>query len=193
MELPVKAERVRRAGRCCSKSSCLPRLLFAELDESGFGIHAIDDGDGFQADACGTELCSTGLHALFYRDTDADEFGACLLHEIDERLAGFTVGEEIVHDEDLVGRLEVRARNENVVELFVREGICLGNVLVVGAVDGLALLGEYHGYIVQVGDECRDGDSACLNGEYLVELDVGKTAFELFADFLHQADVNLVV
>ena len=98
-----------------------------------------------------------------------------------------------VHDEDFVGRLEVRARNENVVELFVREGICLGDVLVVGAVDGLALLGEYHGYIVQVGDECRDGDTACLDGEHLIELDVGKTAFELFADFLHQADVDLVV
>ena len=116
-----------------------------------------------------------------------------MLHEVDERLAGFTVSEEIVHDENFVGRLEVRARNENVVELFVREGVCLGNVLVVGAVDGLALLGEYHGYIVQVGDECRDGYTACLDGEHLIELDVGKTAFELFADFLHQADVNLVV
>lgn len=119
--------------------------MFAELDESGFGVHAIDDGDGFEAYACGAELCSTGLHALFNRDTDSDEFGACLLHEIDERLAGFTVGEEIIHDENFVGRLEVRARNENVVELFVREGVCLGNVLVVGAVDGLTLLANTTG------------------------------------------------
>ena len=161
MELPVKAERVRRAGR--------------------------------EADACGAEFCSTGLHALFNRDTDSDEFGACLLHEVDERLAGFTVGEEIVYDENFIGRLEVRARNENVVELFVREGICLGDVLVVGAVDGLALFGKNYRHVVQVGDECRDGDTACLDGEHLIELDVGKTAFELFADFLHQADVNLVV
>ena len=168
-------------------------LLFAELDESGFGVHAIDDGDGFQADACGTELGATGLHALFNCDTDADEFGACLLHEVDERLAGFTVSEEIVYDEDFIGRLEVRARNENVVELFVREGICLGDVLVVGAVDGLALFGKNYRHVVQVGDECRDGNAACLDGEHLIELDVGKTAFELFADFLHQADVNLVV
>ena len=107
--------------------------------------------------------------------------------------ACFTVGEEIVHDEDFIGRLEVRARNENVVELFVREGVCLGNVFVIGAVDGLALLGKNHGHVVQVGDECRDGDTACLDGEHLIELDVGKTAFELFANFLHQADVNLVV
>ena len=167
--------------------------MFAELDESGFGVHAIDDGDGFEADACGAELCSTGLHALFDGDADTDEFSACLFHEVDKRLAGFTVGEEVVDNQNLVGRLEVRARNENVVELFVREGICLGNVFVIGAVDGLALLGEYHGYIVQVGDKCRDGDTACLDGEHLIELDVGKTAFELFADFLHQADVNLVV
>lgn len=167
--------------------------MFAELDESGFGVHAIDDGDGFEADACGAELCSTGLHALFNGDTDADKLGASLFHEVDERLAGFTVGEEIVYDEDFIGRLEVRARNENVVELFVREGICLGNVLVIGAVDGLALLGEYHGHVVQVGDKCRDGDTACLDGENLVELHVGKTTLEFFADFLHQADVNLVV
>ena len=169
------------------------QLLFAELDESGFRVHAVDDGDGFEADACGSELGATGLHALFDGDADADELGACLLDEVNECLAGFAVGEEVVDDENLVGRLEVRTRNENVVELFVREGVCLCHVLVVGAVDGLAFLGEYDRNIVQVGDECCDGNAACFDGENLVELHIGKTAFEFFADFLHQANINLMV
>ena len=167
--------------------------MLAELDEPGFGIHAIDDGYGFQAYACSAELCATGLHALFDGDADTDEFSACLLHEVDERLAGFTVSEEIVHDEDFVGRLEVRARNENVVELFVRERVGLCHVFIVGAVDSLAFLGKNNRNIVEVCDERRDSDAASLDGENLVELHVRKTTLEFFADLVHQANINLMV
>ena len=167
--------------------------MFAELDKTCFGIHAIDDGDGFEADACGTELCATGLHPLFDGDADTDEFGACLPYEIDERLACFTVGEEVVDNQNLVGRLEVRARNENVVELFVRERVGFCHVFVVGAVDSLAFLCENDRNIVEIGDKCRDGDAASFDGENLVELNIGKTTLELFADFVHQANINLMV
>ena len=75
----------------------------------------------------------------------------------------------------------------------MRERVGLCHVFVVGAVDGLTFLGKNNRNIVEVCDERRDSDAACFNSENLVELNIGKTTLELFADFVHQANINLMV
>ena len=51
---------------------------------------------------------------------------------------------------------------------LVGEGIGFRHILVVGAVGRLALFGKYDRHVVEVAEQRGDGNSAGLDGKYLV-------------------------
>ena len=73
------------------------------------------------------------------------------------------------------------------------EGIGLGNVLVVGAVCRLAFLCENHGHVVEVAEQCGNGNAACLDGEDFVHLFAAEPTFELVSYLSNDIDVDLMV
>ena len=67
------------------------------------------------------------------------------------------------------------------------------DVLVVGAVGCLALLGEDHRHVIQVTEQSSDGDAACLDGEYSIHFHTLESTLELVGHLAHDVDVDLVV
>ena len=67
------------------------------------------------------------------------------------------------------------------------------DIFIVRAVSRLALLGEDDRYVVQVTEQCGNGDAARFDGKYLVNFHATETALEFVSHLTHYVNVNLMV
>ena len=168
-------------------------LLTAEMDGLCLPVHALDDGNGLDLIALLTERCPTLLLAFLDGDANAGYLASRLLHQVDEGVGSLTVGQEIVHDQHLVGGVEIGLGDEDVVELLMSEGIGVGDIFVIGTIGRLTLLRKDHGYVVEVAQERGNGNAAGLDGEDLVDFHPAEPALELIGHLAHDVYVYLMV
>ena len=155
--------------------------------------HFHDPGQGFHPQTGRAQRVAAALEALLDRDARAHDLGARLLAEgleADQRRAG---GEEVVHDQHAVARMQVILRHQHGVFVAVREGFDLGGPDAVGEVFRLALLGKDHRAAEDAAGDGRDGDAAGLDREDLVHALAAEEAMELLCHLPQQRGVDLVV
>ena len=187
----VPNKKDRRSGL---KGSWLILLrLLAEPDLTGGRIHGLDDGEALQLDALAADQLAALLEALLDGDADALDGGPGLIGQFQQAHQGAAVGQEIVDDEDMVFRGEELFGDDDVIDLFVGEGLDLGLVIVVVQIDAHGLFGKDHRHIELAGDHCCNADAAGFNGQHFVDGLACKQALPLFCHLAEQRDVHLVV
>ena len=175
--------------RAC-KSLC---VLLAEGDGTGFGIHGIHDGNGFQMIAQVADPVAAVLEALFDGDAAALYACLCILHNGDQALQCAAVCQEVVDDQHMViGRKKLLGHNDPV-GILVGEGFHLGNVGVAIDIDGLGLFGEDHRDTEFPGNRNRDGNAGGFDGQNLCDLLVAEAALEFPSDFIEQLHIHLMI
>ena len=133
------------------------------------------------------------LEAFFHRDADALDGGAGPLGQVQQAHQGAAVGQKVVHDQEVVLRAEELFGDDDVVDLFVGEGLDLRLVVVVVQVDAHGLFGKDHRHVQLAGHDGRDADAAGLDGQHLVDGLARKKAFPFPGHLPEQGDVHLVV
>ena len=83
--------------------------------------------------------------------------------------------------------------HDDVVDLFVGEGLDLGLVVIVVQIDAHRLFGEHHRHIELACHYSCNADAAGLDGEHLVDGLAGKQALPLLCHFTEQRNIHLVV
>ena len=93
----------------------------------------------------------------------------------------------------MVFRGEELFGDNDVIDLFVGEGLNPGLVIVVVQIDAHGLFGKDHRHIELAGDHCCNADAAGFNGQHFVDGLACKQALPLFCHLAEQRDVHLVV
>ena len=114
----------RKTPECSSHPGEYFALLLFPEDNAVF-VGAFDDCQGLEVDACFTQLCAAGLEALFNGNAYADEFGACAADYLAQAAESLAVGQEVIHDEYLVGGLEPLCGYQQGNFLFISIGVDL--------------------------------------------------------------------
>ena len=168
-------------------------LLTAKMDGLCLPIHALDDGDGLDLVALLAEHSTTLLLAFLDGNAYAGYLASRLLHQVDEGMGSLAVGQEIVHNQHLVGGVEIGLGDEDIVELLMGEGIGVRDVFVIGTIGRLTLLRKDHRYVVEVAQERSNGNAAGLDGQDLVDFHPAEPALELVGHLAHDVYVYLMV
>ena len=92
----------------------------------------------------------------------------------------------ILRGEELFG-------DDDVVDLFVGEGLDLGLVVVVVQIDAHGFFGKHHRHVQLAGYHSRNADAAGLDGEHLIDGLARKQALPLPCHLAEQRNVHLVV
>ena len=92
----------------------------------------------------------------------------------------------ILRGEELFG-------DDDVVDLFVGEGLDLGLVVVVVQIDAHGFFGKHHRHVQLAGYHSRNADAAGLDGQHLIDRLARKQALPLPCHLAEQRDVHLVV
>ena len=100
---------------------------------------------------------------------------------------------EIVNDQHMILCREELFGDDDVVDLFVGEGLDLGLVVIVVQIDAHRLFGEHHRHIELACHHGCNADAAGLDGEHLVDGLAGKQALPLLCHFTEQRNIHLVV
>ncbi len=103
-----------------NRFSCTNAFM-AELDLARLGVHALHDGERFQAVAAFAQVVAARLEALLDGDADALHRGARLVDELDEAVQRASVRQEVVDDEHMVVGVQELLRHDDVVDATVRE------------------------------------------------------------------------
>ena len=93
----------------------------------------------------------------------------------------------------MILRGEELFRNDDVVDLFVGEGLDLGLIVVIVQIDAHGLLGEDHRHIELAGDHGSDADAAGLDGQHLVDGLARKQTLPLLCHLPEQRDIHLMI
>ena len=83
--------------------------------------------------------------------------------------------------------------DDDVVDLFVGEGLDLGLVVIVVQIDAHGFFGKHHRHVELAGHHSRDADAAGLDGEHLVNWLARKQALPLPGHLAEQRDIHLMV
>ena len=143
-------------------------------------LPGFNNSQRLQIDAGSAQTVAAALEALFHGAADAHQGGAGGGHDVAQTTHGFTVGHEVINDEDLIVRGEPLLAYQQGDLLLV--GIRVDVALIEAALDvvALGLLGEDHGLVEVVGHDGGQGDAAGLGGENHGDL----IHIEIFAEFL---------
>ena len=133
------------------------------------------------------------LEALFHRDTDADELGPGLPHDVAQAAHGLTARHEVIDDEDLVRGTEPLLGDEQRDLLLI--GIGKNIALIEAALDvvTLGLLGEHHRHAEGLRADRGQGDAAGFGRQHKGDVLAGKHAPEFLRDLLHQWHVDAMI
>ena len=168
---------------CFHRNAILPRL----------GVHALHDGERFQAVAAFAQVVAARLEALLDGDADALHRGARLADELDEAVQRASVRQEVVDDQHMVVGVQELLRHDDVVHATVRERLDACREHLAVQVDALSLLCEHHRHAEMARHHAGDADAGRLDREDLRDGSVGEQPLELLAHRVEQIDVQLVV
>ena len=156
-------------------------------------VHAVYDGQALQLDALAADQLTALLEALFNGDADALHRSACLRSQLQQTHQGTAVGQKVVYDQDMVLRREELFGHDDVVHLFMGEGLDLGLVVIVVQVDAHGFFCKHHRHIQLAGHNSRNADAAGLDGQHLVDGFAGKQPLPLPCHLPEQGDIHLMI
>jgi len=162
-------------------------------NHSAVFIHRFNYRKRFKTDAHISYQLAAILKALFDYDACAAKGGACLVDYLDKSLKGAAVCKEVIDDEHLVIGSEKLFGNYRVVNLALGKGFNAAGVNLSGNIFAGSLFGEYHRNAEFLRDNAGDTDAGGLDGEYLVYLTIGKSAFKLLSKLRKKTDVHLMI
>ena len=155
-----------------------------------------DDFELLREDLCdtlGAQAVSAALKALFNGAACARDLRARLGRDINQPFQRLAVGQEIVHQQEIVAGLNVILAHHDVVIRVVGVGMHHRRVQVTGKIAGFVFLSVDHRDVHGCSRRHRNGDAAGFDGENLRHLRVRKETRD-FSPHLHQeVHVNLVV